>query len=122
MTIETPLPTLLSQALIAFTIEFDNEWEWRFVGGKQPKVFRTSMVMWSNFMRFVGDKGITVRQLSARAGYPKGETHPSLNGMTRWGYVNVVPNTQASAAKPPKLDWLVYPTTQGLHAAAVWGG
>lgn len=115
-----PLSTLLSQALVAFTIEFDNEWEWRFVGGKKPKMTRTSMVMWSNFMRFADTDKVTVREISSRAGYPEGKLHPSLHGMTRWGYVTVDSKAQKSGEKSFKLDWLVSATTEGLRAANVW--
>ena len=63
---DTPLSTLLSQAVIAYTIELDNEFEHRFVqaGGRARIV---SLVMWSNFLRFVGD-GITVGELPGAAG------------------------------------------------------
>ena len=47
MSAGVPLSTLLSRALVAFTIEFDNEFEHRFaqVGGGARVA---SLVMWSN--------------------------------------------------------------------------
>ncbi|HEY7176300.1 MAG TPA: hypothetical protein VH442_15400, partial [Micromonosporaceae bacterium] len=66
MASRVPLPTLLSQALIAFTIEFDNEFEYRMPhrtadrpGGRGP--WLTSMAMWSNFIRLVPDEGIPLK-------------------------------------------------------------
>ncbi len=68
----TPLTTPLSHALVAFTIEFDNEFERRFSeAGGGARV--ASLVMWSNFMRFVGE-GITVGELPGAAGLHKALT------------------------------------------------
>ena len=56
------LPALLSQALVAFTIEFDNEFEHRTphrttnhgsTPGAVHAPWLVSMVMWSRFLRFV---------------------------------------------------------------------
>ena len=64
-----PLSTLLSQALVALTIELDNEFERRFdEAGGGARV--TSLVMWSNLLRFVGD-GIAVGELPAAVGLQK---------------------------------------------------
>jgi hypothetical protein len=65
-----PLPTLLSQALVAFTIEFDNEFEHRMPHrttnhgstnhgskrGSRQDPWLVSLVMWSNCMRFAGER------------------------------------------------------------------
>jgi hypothetical protein len=45
---EPPLSTPLSQLLVAFTIELDNEVEARMAEAA-PGRFRISVVMWSNF-------------------------------------------------------------------------
>ena len=85
----TPLTTPLSHALVAFTIEFDNEFERRFSeAGGGARV--ASLVMWSNFMRFVGD-GITVGELPGAAGLHKALTRSTIGGMERWRYVAVGP-------------------------------
>ena len=64
-----PLPTLLSQVLVAFTIEFDNEAERRMPHrtsnhGSTPDSldasWLVSLAMWENCMRFVTDEPITV--------------------------------------------------------------
>ncbi|MBW3588674.1 MAG: hypothetical protein KY429_04580 [Actinobacteria bacterium] len=57
------LATLLSQVLIAFTIEHDNEFERQMMASPYRPIL-VSMVMWSNFMRFVPAEGISVRDLS----------------------------------------------------------
>src|SRR5215471_4673336 len=70
-----PLSALLSQAWVAFTIEFDNEFEHLVphrttnhgsTGGPSSSPWLVSMVMWLNFMRFVPDQGIDAKQLYRR--------------------------------------------------------
>ncbi len=102
-----PLATLLSQALVAFTIELDNEFEHRLphrttkhssTGGP----WLTSMAMWSTCMRFVGDEGVTVRDLERLA-----RTKTNLNGMQRWGYIVV-------------HEKVIRATPKGRKAREVW--
>jgi hypothetical protein len=123
-----PLSTLLSQVLVAYTIELDNEFERRLLqAGAGARV--TSLVMWSNFMRFVGD-GITVGDLPSVAGVSKARMLSTLGGMERWRYVFV--GTEA-AERPPtdkrdgwgssrglRADWIVRPTPAGRKAREIW--
>jgi DNA-binding MarR family transcriptional regulator len=119
---DTPLSTLLSQALIAHTIELDNEFEHRFrEAGGGARV--TSLTMWSNLLRFVGD-GITVRELVAATGLPKRTVHSRLAGVERWRYVSVGPATGKreayGSARGRKDEWVVRFTPAGRKAAAIW--
>jgi DNA-binding MarR family transcriptional regulator len=126
--VETPISTLLSQVLVTYTIELDNEFERRFeeAGGGARVV---SVVMWSNFLRFVDD-GIAVGELPDAAGLQKGRMLSTLGGMERWRYVFVA---SARARQPPKAkrdgwgsarglrsDWVVRRTPAGRTAAAIW--
>ena len=59
---DLPLSTLLSQVLVAYTIEFDNEFEARMPhrtsrgpAGHGP--WLVSMAMWSNFLRYLDADG-----------------------------------------------------------------
>jgi hypothetical protein len=56
-----PLSALLSQALVASTVEFDNEFERRMSesGGVGA---RLSLTVWSNWVRFISDNGTSVQQ------------------------------------------------------------
>ena len=93
------LSTLLSQVLIAHTIELDNEFERRLAeSGESARV--TSVVMWSNFLRFVGE-GITVGDLSDAAGLPKTRVLSNLGGMERWRYVFVSSSAASGARSAP---------------------
>jgi len=76
MSARLPLPTPLSHALVAFTVEFDNEAERQMShrttrhgasAGSSHGPWLVSMVMWSNCMRFVTEKEVTVRELEVLA-------------------------------------------------------
>jgi hypothetical protein len=119
-----PLPTLLSQALVAWTIEFDNEFEHRVPHrtaryGKTPGAtfapWLASMAMWSNCMKFVDDEGVTVRELERRS-----RANALLNGLERWGYVKVAPDPADKRPKPPQADLVVRPKIAGRFAQQVW--
>jgi hypothetical protein len=118
-----PLSTALSHALIAFTIELDNEFELGLgESGHTPRV--TSWVMWANFMRFVGD-GIAVGELPAAAGIPKARTLSTLGGMERWRYVDIgddpgVRRDGYGSARGLRAEAVVRLTPAGRAAEAIW--
>jgi DNA-binding MarR family transcriptional regulator len=134
MSSDLPLSALLSQALVAFTIELDNEFELRMphrttnfgVGGPAPTLsaeghrlrrpWTVSLVMWANLLQFVDEQGVTVRELRSRAHL----TRLPLAGMTRWGYVNVAPEADDQRPRTPAQDLVVTPTAAGLRAKEVW--
>jgi hypothetical protein len=113
---------LLSQTLIAFTIELDNEFERRFLeaGGGARVV---SLTMWSNVLRFVGD-GTTVGEFVAALGLPKRSALSRLGGVERWRYVSVGQETGRrkgyGSGGGTKDDWVVRFTPAGLRAAEIW--
>jgi hypothetical protein len=115
-----PLSTPLSQLLVAFTIELDNEFE-RVLGEVVPGRFRVSVVMWSNFLRFVGD-GTAVGELPEAAGLPKARVLSTLGGMERWRYVTVRDGRRDGygSARGLKPDWVVRPTPTGRAAQELW--
>jgi hypothetical protein len=117
-----PLSTLLSQVVVAFTIELDNEFERRFQeAGGGARV--TSLTMWSNLLRFVGD-GVTVRELVAAVGLPRGSVLSRVGGVERWGYVSVGPSTGKrggyGSARAIRDEWVVQLTPAGRRAAGLW--
>jgi hypothetical protein len=98
-----PLTALLSQVLVAFTIEFDNEFEQQMPhrttrhgstagpGGRRGP-WLVSMVMWSNCMQYVPDEGIAVRELARRARVTDKSMRLVLTRMgSWWGYLVVEP-------------------------------
>ena len=127
---ETPLSTPLSHALVAYTIELDNEFERRFAESGLIRRFGVSLVMWSNFLRFVGDDGISVGDLPAVSGLPRNKMLSKVGGMERWGYVFVgaAADNRAPAAKRDgygsgralRREWIVRPTEAGRKALEIW--
>jgi DNA-binding MarR family transcriptional regulator len=113
-----PLPTLLSQALVALTIEFDNEFEHQVphrttnhgaTTRSHPVPWLVSRVMWSNFMRFIDEDGTAVRDLQQRLRMPPKSMRIWLTRMGEWwGYIAVAPNA------------MVLPTPGGRKAMEVW--
>jgi hypothetical protein len=121
---QLPLSTLLSQAVVAFTIELDNEFERRFAeAGGGARV--TSLTMWSNLLRFVGD-GVTVREFVSAVGLPKQQALSRLGGVERWRYVSMdaAGSTEKregyGSARGTKDTWDVRYTPAGERAAAIW--
>jgi methyltransferase (TIGR00027 family) len=141
-----PLSALLSQALVAFTIEADNEAEHRmphsttsYGSGSGSGPWLTSLLMWANCLRHLPDEGITVAELRARA-----RTGTNLDGMRRWGYVTFTPDPGRGGHPPggrppvppdglsdgrarvyrtgkrPQPDALIRPTARGSAARDTW--
>jgi hypothetical protein len=81
-----PLSALLSQVLVAFTVELDNEFELRmarlgFPGG------RLSLAVWLNLLRFVGQSPVSVKELGAESLLEQAEIKAMLGCLERWGFV-----------------------------------
>jgi len=119
-----PLPTLLSHALVAFTIEFDNEAERRIphyttrhgaTNSMLPKPWLVSMAMYLNCMQFLHENGMAARELVRIA-----RARTNFRGMLRWGYITIRPDLSRARTKPPKADWIVRPTETGRTAQEIW--
>jgi hypothetical protein len=118
-----PLSALLSQALVAFTIEADNEAEHRMPhrttdhgaspGAPPGAPWNTSLLMWANCLRHLPDEGITVAALHDRA-----RTGTNLDGMRRWGYVTFTPDP--GQGKRPRPDAVIAPSRWGSAARDTW--
>jgi DNA-binding MarR family transcriptional regulator len=120
-----PLPTLLSCAVVAYTIEFDNESEHRLphrtashgsTAGPGPKPWLVSLVMWANCMKYIGPDGVQLAELERLA-----RTHTNLAGMQRWGYIVVTPGPTDRDRKRPGPDAIVRATPAGRRAQEIWG-
>ncbi len=119
-----PLPTLLSFALVAYTIEFDNEAEHQLphrttrhgpTAGSGPKPWLVSLVMWSNCMKFIGPDGVQLGDLERLA-----RTRTNLDGMRRWGYIAITPGPNDRDPKRPGRDAIVRVTAAGRRAQEIW--
>jgi hypothetical protein len=114
---------LLSQALVAFTIECDNEAEHRLphhttnfgAGSQGDGAWLVSLAMWENCLRFVADEPITVGELQQLA-----RTGTNLDGMRRWGYVTIDGTSKKVHKSRPGPDAVLRATAKGLRARQVW--
>lgn len=109
-----PLTALLSFALVAFTIEIDNEAEHRQPhrtsdhGGSASDPWLVSLAMFLNCLQFVPEQGITMRELERLA-----RTGTNWDGMRRWGYIYLEPDPNDARPRPPQSAWLVRATVKG---------
>jgi DNA-binding MarR family transcriptional regulator len=119
------LPTLLSHALVAYTIEFDNETEHLLphrtsdhgtTGASGPTPWLVSLVMWCNCMKFVGPDGVQLGEMERLA-----RTRTNLAGMQRWRYITVTPGAKDRDPRRPGADAIVHATAGGRLAQEVWG-
>ncbi len=109
---------MLSQALVAFTIEFDNESErqlphrttWGPAGESGRGPWLVSLAMWANFLRFLPPGGVPLRDVADLVPLT------NLPGLERWGYVPVGPDPADSRPSPPRQDAIVRPTRWGRLA------
>jgi hypothetical protein len=120
------LSALLSQALVAYTIEFDNEAEHRLPhrttshgasspGDGAPAPWLVSLAMWENCMRYVTGEPITVGDLEARA-----RTGTNLDGMRRWGYITIDGTARKAHNGRPGRNAVLRATAAGLRAREIW--
>jgi hypothetical protein len=123
---QVPLPTLLSWAWMAHTIEADNEFERAMrEAGPAPR-FRTSLVMWANFLRFLPPDGIPADDLAELAMAPVPLVRSTLGGLERWGYVVVGSKPTGGrrdgfgSRRGIRSATVIAPTEGGRRAQATW--
>jgi hypothetical protein len=121
MTDRLPLTTLLSQALVALTIDIDTEIELRLPhvtsshgssGAGGPWLI--SLAMWADFLRHLGSGPLPVLEVYRRAGLDAPTVQGYL-GLERWGYVLHGPAADDPRPKVPKKDWIVSQTANGTR-------
>jgi hypothetical protein len=124
-----PLSTLLSQVLVAHTIEFDDLAEQSVLHGTTVGtgagihaggVWFTSRVMWTNFIRHIDQKGRPVREVQALACLSESVIKSRLHHLEWWSYLTFAPDPKDTRAKPRYLDQLVKLTPNGEKAAKSW--
>jgi hypothetical protein len=115
-----PISALLSQVLIAFTVEFDNEFERRIGEAGHPGA-RLSLVVWTTLMRFIADSPLSVRDLAAKAREPEAQIKFKLGCLERWGFIKLNHRELRAdgwgSGRGIRADWTVHLTTRGIIAA-----
>ncbi len=135
-----PLSALLSQILVAFTVEFDNEFERQMNDAGYPGA-RLSLVVWSNLLRFVSREGISIRDLASQSLLEPSQITFMLGGLERWGFVTLQPGSASGnksfrtkrrtkgslrrdgwgSGRGLASDWVVRLTsTRGSKARQIW--
>ena len=117
------LSAVLSQTLVALTIELDNEAEHLIPhhttdygpGDRGDGPWLVSRAMFENCLRFVTDQPITVGKLETLA-----RTPTNLDGMRRWGYITIDAAARRVHRGRPGPDAVLRATSRGLRAREVW--
>jgi hypothetical protein len=137
--LDLPVSALLSQALVAFTIELDNEFEHRMSEAGLPGA-HLSLVIWSNLLRFLADGPAAARDLAASALSPIERVKFQLGCLERWGFVELQTNAADGpiARRPTRRkhavgrregwgsgrgirgDSIASLTAKGLKSAEIW--
>jgi methyltransferase (TIGR00027 family) len=123
LSLSLSLSGLLSQALVAFTIELDNEAEHRLphrttnhgAAGLGDGTWLTSVAMFENCLRFVTDQPITVGELETLA-----RTGTNLDGMRRWGYITIDGTAKKIHHGRPGPGAVLRATAHGVRARQIW--
>jgi DNA-binding MarR family transcriptional regulator len=119
------LANLLSQPLVALTIELDNEYAHRAThsttmqrraGGSNGGPWLTSFAMYANCLQFLGEGPMPVRDVERLA-----RSSTNLDGMRRWGYIKLSPSPDKPNSKRPNEGWLMELTPAGRMSQASWG-
>lgn len=134
-----PLHALLSQVLVAFTIELNNEFERRMRDeGYAGAVL--SLNVWSTLLRFVAEGGVSVQEIAERALDSVERVKFQLGCLERWTFVVLEPDaaderpvkTRAHRLKGRVLrdgwgsgrgirsGWKVRPTAKCRKAMEIW--
>jgi len=121
-----PTSALLSQVLVAFTVELDNEFERRMGEAGYPGA-RLSWVLWANLMRFVGEGAVSVCDLAAQALASERRMRFELGCLERWRFVMLEPDPPRrelregwGSGRGIRRDWMVRLTSKGLTASKIW--
>ena len=125
-----PISALLSQVLVAFTVEFDNEFEREMMERGYPGA-RLSWVIWASLFQFAAEGEISVADLAARALAPQTRMTLELGCLERWGFV--VLESEAGGGRSSRMKregwgsgrgirpkWRVRLTASGREACAIW--
>jgi DNA-binding MarR family transcriptional regulator len=134
-----PLSALLSQVLVAFTLELDDEFEKQMRESGYAGA-SLSVVIWSTRMRFLAGANPSVRDLAAQSLSSEKGVKFGLGCLERWRFITLEADPadeRPIAARPHRLtgrllrdgwgsgrgirsDWIVRATEKGRRAIEIW--
>lgn len=116
-----PLSALLSQVLVAYTVELDCEFERRILK-TQNSGARLSLVIWLNLLRFLADGPVSVRTLASRALAAEEQIKHQLGCLERWGFILLQSGKRAGfgSGRGIRADWPVRLSPSGERAVKIW--
>jgi hypothetical protein len=134
-----PLLALLSQVLVAFTLELDNAFEQSMAASGYHGT-TLSLMVWCILMRFVREDGASVHEIALQVLAPEKRIKFELGCLERWGCVLLQPQQGDDRPVPVAMhrrtgrklrngwgsgrgirsDWIVRPTREGLKAIQMW--
>ena len=85
-----------------------------------------SSTVWASLMRFVGESGITVRNLMTSASAPEERIRLQLGCLERWRFIELDPKPTSGrregwgSGRGIRGDWSVRLTARGLAASMIW--
>ena len=95
------LSALLSQILVAFTLEFDNEFEFQMIRSGYPGA-TMSRIVWASVIRHISLNGSSVRVLAEESLSPLPHLKHQLGCLERWGCIKL---TAQSASLGKRDGW-----------------
>jgi hypothetical protein len=118
---QKPLSALLSQTLVAYTVELDCEFERRMME-TLSRGARLSLVTWLNLLQFLGDGPVSVRMLASRALAAEEQIKNELGCLERWGFILLQPGKRPGfgSGRGIRADWPVRLTASGEMAIRIW--
>lgn len=137
-TASRPLSALLSQILVAYTVEFDNEFE-RRLSTAHPGT-GISLTVYYTVMRFLNDPGVTVQQLARQSITSSDTLHFQLGCLERWRFLTFQPDPADKRPFPQAFhrmagrqlrrgwgsgrgirgEWIIQLTARGRSAVEIW--
>ncbi len=99
-----PLQAMLSSALVAFTIESDNELEVRLAARGQ-RGGPPSLVAWLNVLQYLGDGPCSVEEICRRTYTKTEQVGLAVGCLERWGWVAVVLKPRGSPRSTSAEGW-----------------
>jgi len=120
------LSALLSQVLVAFTLEVDNEFKVGMARLGCPGV-SLSLNLWDNLFRFVPADGVSVRELAVAAMAPESRIKFQLGCLERWRLITFDSGTALAGRRDGwgsgrgiRQSWIIRLTHTGQAACSVW--